>query len=111
MLELRNFKQNVKNKATGTPYRVYYIQPSLASSKCSLVGRRNYIHIYVGLSALSRFDILGNAKALTRGTSDRTGSTFFYVYAKININCQYWSRWLIIESHGCNAFFDSNILT
>ena len=32
-------------------------------------------------------------------------------YAKININCQYWSRWLIIESHGCNAFFDSNILT
>ena len=95
----------------GTPYRVYYIQPSLASSNM-LVGREEELYTHLrGAFSVARFDILGNAKALTRGTSDRTGSTFFYVYAKININCQYWSRWLIIESHGCNAFFDSNILT
>ena len=80
MLELRNFKQNVKNKATGTPYKVYYIQPSLASSNM-LVGREEELYTHLrGAFIVARFDILGNAKALTRGTSDRTGSTFFNVY-------------------------------
>ena len=46
MLELRNFKQNVKNKATGTPYRVYYIQPSLASSNM-LVGREEELYTHL----------------------------------------------------------------
>ena len=35
-----------------------------------------YIHIR-GAFSVARFDNPGNAKALTRGTSDRTGSTFF----------------------------------
>ena len=35
-----------------------------------------YIHIR-GAFSVARFDLPGNAKALTRGTSDRTGSTFF----------------------------------
>ena len=34
------------------------------------------IHIR-GAFSVARFDNPGNAKALTRGTSDRTGSTFF----------------------------------
>ena len=64
----------------GTPYRVYYIQPSLASSNM-LVGREEELYTHLrGAFSVARFDILGNAKALTRGTSDRTGSTFFYVY-------------------------------
>ena len=33
-----------------------------------------------GASVVARFDEQGNAKALTSGTSDRTGSTLFYVY-------------------------------
>ena len=62
----------------GTPYRVYYIQPSLASSNM-FVGREEELYTHLrGAFSVARFDILGNAKALTRGTSDRTGSTFFY---------------------------------
>ena len=64
---------SVKNKATGTPYKVYYIQPSLASSNM-LVGREEELYTHLrGAFIVARFDILGNAKALTRGTSDRTG--------------------------------------
>ena len=68
----------------GTPYRVYYIQPSLASGNM-LVGREEELYTHLrGAFSVARFDILGNAKALTRGTSDRTGSTFFYAYVKLN---------------------------
>ena len=44
-------------------------------------GSGQYIYTYVGLSALLVSDRQGNAKALTRGTSIRTGSTFFCLYA------------------------------
>ena len=51
-----------------------------------LVGREEELYTHLrGAFSVARFDILGNAKALTRGTSDRTGSTFFYVYAKDRI--------------------------
>ena len=41
-----------------------------------------YTYIIRGAFGVARFDNPGNAKALTRGTSDRTGSTFFlYVLA------------------------------
>ena len=75
-----------KNKATGTPYRVYYIQPSLASS-ASLVGREGALYIYtnVGLSALLVSTYWAMREPLLRGTSIRAGSTFYYVYAKDKI--------------------------
>ena len=77
-MNLANSNKVVKNKAMGTPYRVYYIQPSLASSNM-LVGREEELYTHLrGAFSVARFDILGNAKALTRGTSDRIGSTFFY---------------------------------
>ena len=53
VLELRNFKLLVKNKATRTPQGVYYICPN-----CRYALRRMaqegvlYIHFCVGLSAL-----------------------------------------------------------
>ena len=54
---------------------MYYIQPSLALSNM-LVGREEELYTHLrGAFSVARFDILGNAKALTRGTSDRTGST------------------------------------
>ena len=39
-----------------------------------------YTYIIRGAFGVARFDNPGNAKALTRGTSDRTGSTFSFVY-------------------------------
>ena len=43
-----------------------------------LVGREEELYTHLrGAFIVARFDILGNAKALTRGTSDRTGSTFY----------------------------------
>ena len=51
-----------------------------------LVGREEELYTHLrGAFSVARFDILGNAKALTRGTSDRTGSTFFYAYVKDRI--------------------------
>ena len=40
-----------------------------------------YIHIR-GAFSVARFDKQGNAKASTRGTSNRTGSTFFVFVCK-----------------------------
>ena len=37
-----------------------------------------YTYIIRGAFGVARFDNPGNAKALTSGTSDRTGSTFSY---------------------------------
>ena len=55
--------RQVKNKATGTPYRVYYIQPSLASSNM-LVGREEELYTHLrGAFSVARFDLSGNAKA------------------------------------------------
>lgn len=51
MLELRNFKLLVKNKATGTPLKMYYIQVKGSGQNCS-VALKIIIYIGVGLSAL-----------------------------------------------------------
>ena len=79
--------QLVKNKATETPHGVYYIHfshsPLHLFAKELMVG--TIIHIR-GAFSVARFDNPGNAKALTRGTSDRTGSTFF-LYMIINLLC------------------------
>ena len=81
MLELRNFKQVVKNKAMGTPHRVYNIQPSLASNASVFVGREGKLYTHSrGAFSIARFDNLGNAKALTSGTSSRLAPRFFFLY-------------------------------
>ena len=46
----------------GTPYKVYYIQPSLASSNM-LVGREEELYTHLrGAFSVARFDNLGNAR-------------------------------------------------
>ena len=61
---------------------VYYIQPSLASDDSIVRCQEYFLYTYtgVGLSALLVSDEQGNAKALTSGTSDRTGSTLSCIY-------------------------------
>ena len=64
---------------------MYYIHPSLTLVHTNVGVGILYIHIR-GAFSVARFDNPGNAKALTRGTSDRTGSTFFLCMI-INILC------------------------
>ena len=75
VLELRKLKQIVKNKATGTPHGMFIYNPHWSYVFMTYKGNL-YTH-QRGAFDVARFDNLGNAKALTRGTSDRTGSTFF----------------------------------
>ena len=75
VLELRNFRQIVKNKATGTPHGMFIYNPHW--SYVFMTSKGNLYTHQRGAFDVARFDNLGNAKALTRGTSDRTGSTFF----------------------------------
>ncbi len=75
MLELRNFKQEVKSKATGAPYEVYSILPLAVGPHRAVAKGCLYMHPR-GAIFVARFDFLGIAKALTCGTSDRVGSTF-----------------------------------
>ena len=74
----------VKNKATETPHGCIIYSPLWLRAICSLVERRNYIHIYVGLSALLVSTIWAMREPTNRGTSIRAGSTFFYAYVKLN---------------------------
>ena len=75
VLELRKLKQIVKNKATGTPHGMFiYVPPIGHCIQKAIHGDIVYTH-QRGAFDVARFDNLGNAKALTRGTSDRTGST------------------------------------
>ena len=84
MLELRNFKQIVKSKATGTPQQVYYICALTATARIHARCDRVYsIFTLRGAFSVARFDNLGNAKASTRGTGSRTGSTLFRIYIPI----------------------------
>ena len=66
----------------GTPHRVYYIQPSLASNASVFVGREGelYTCIGVGLSALLVSTDRGNAKAYRPWNEQQTGSTFSFLY-------------------------------
>ena len=78
-MNFANSQLLVKNKATGTPHEVYYIQPSLASDNSIVRCQECFLYTYtgVGLSAL----LVSTGRAMRRplhcGTSDRTGSTFF----------------------------------
>ena len=80
VLESRKFKQIVKNKATGTSHGMYIYNPYWLLSNEQKSIRLYYIH-QRGAFGVARFDNLGNAKALTRGTSNRTGSTFLLFYS------------------------------
>ena len=86
--QCKNFANSqllVKNKATGTPHEVYYIQPSLASDNSIVRCQECFLYTYtgVGLSAL----LVSTGRAMRRplhcGTSDRTGSTFLCIYIQI----------------------------
>ena len=80
----------------GTPYGMYYIQPSLASDVFALVGREGelYTYIDVGLSALLVLTDRGNAKAYRLWNEQQIGSTFSFLYIhKIYMNSQSRSRW------------------
>ena len=75
----------------GTPHRVYYIQPSLASNASVFVGREGELYTHSrGAFSIARFDNLGNAKAYRPWNEQQTGSTFpfFCISKKHNINCQ-----------------------
>jgi len=88
MCELRNFKLLVKNKATGTPLGMYYIQPSLSSGD-SVVCRQYgilYICISVGLSALLVSTRRAMRRPTHRGTSIRLAPRSFFVYMQKNKN-------------------------
>ena len=79
VLELRKLKQIVKNKATGTSHGMFIYVSQLVVVIEGHNGDVVYTH-QRGAFDVARFDNLGNAKALTRGTSDRTGSTSFCIY-------------------------------
>ena len=66
-----------------TPYRVYHIQPSLASRNM-LVGREEELYTHLrGAFSIARFDNLGNARAYESWNEHQAGSTFFYAYVKL----------------------------
>ncbi len=79
VLELRNFKLLVKNKATGTPQLgVLY---AFISSRCLVYPMLMLVqNTRRGAFSVARFGKKGNAKALTRGTSNGIGSHVFFVY-------------------------------
>ena len=63
-----------------------------------------YTYIIRGAFGVARFDNPGNAKALTRGTSDRTGSTFLIcVYSTIFIisHIGVWWHLIIADMEYC----------
>jgi len=83
VLELRKLEQIVKNKATGTPHGMLY---TILIGYCSC---EQYAHLVYymhqrGAFNVARFDNLGNAKALTRGTSDRLAPRFFMLICMTN---------------------------
>ena len=68
----------------GTPYRVYYIQPSLASSNM-LVGREEELYTHLrGAFSVARFDNLGNARAYESWNEHQDWLHVFYVYVNYN---------------------------
>ena len=83
--QCKNFANSqllVKDKATGTPHGVYYIQSSLASDDSIVRCQECFLYIYtgVGLSALSVSTGRAMRRPLHCGTSDRTGSTLSCIY-------------------------------
>ena len=84
VVESRKFKRLVKHKATGTSHVVIICNPHWLLPLGNGYLGVFYIFIGVGLSALLVSTDRGNARALTRGTSIRTGSTsFLYIYGNV----------------------------
>ena len=83
VLESRKFKLVCQEQSNGNVSWDVYIQLQCVCpySNKYFVGTL-YIH-QRGAFGVARFDRQGNARALTRGTSDRTGSTFFVSVCKI----------------------------
>lgn len=55
--------------------------PSLASNASVFVGREGKLYTHSrGAFSIARFDNLGNAKALTSGTSSRLAPRFLFLY-------------------------------
>ena len=69
----------VKNKATGTPQGCFICKPFVCLTLKTQEGEL-YIDIGVGLSTLLVSTNRAMREPFYRGTSDRTGSTFFCVY-------------------------------
>lgn len=92
VLELRKLKQIVKNKATGTSHGMFIYVPLLVIVIIDQERDMVYTHRR-GAFDVARFDNLGNAKALTRGTGNSTGSTFFvYICWNENVEMSSWSQ-------------------
>ena len=83
MLELRKLyglsKTKQRERLMGCIYTVLYFSFGAICCVRERLGRL-YIYIIRGAFGVARFDNPGNAKALTRETSDKTGSTFEPVY-------------------------------
>ena len=75
VLELRNFKLSVKNKATGTPHGMFIYNPHWLF--VFIAERESYILISVGLSTLLVSTNRAMRRPFYRGTSNRIGSTSF----------------------------------
>ena len=76
---------SVKNKATGTPLRVYciYALGAIIRRPAYDALRRTIYFAHVGLSALLVSTDRGNAKAYRPWNEQKVGSTFFFVYTHI----------------------------
>lgn len=68
----------VKSKATGTSQGCFICTAFVVSCRQDARGRIIYKHRR-GAFGVARFDRLGNARALMRGTSDRYSSHAFFV--------------------------------
>ena len=90
--------QSVKNKATGTPFGMYYIHLfSFRHLLCLLVGKEIiYLHRR-GAFSVARFDRLGNARAFTRWNEWQNGSTLFRFCIPNN-----WYQQPNLGAIGCN---------
>ena len=85
-IRISQIQRQVKNKATGTPHEVYYIQLSLASIGSSAVCCRCgvlYTYIGVGLSALLVSTCRAMREPFYHEASNRMALRFFRMYQSI----------------------------
>ena len=68
-----------------------------------------YIPVYIiwrGVFSVARYDNQGNAKASTRGTSDRTGSTSFFLEFMV----EGADRFVLLKRYACGGIVSSTLL-
>ena len=71
-----------QKQSNGNASWVYYTQPSQTSDVFDVRGGVSILHIR-GAFGVARFDNPGNAKALTRGTSDEPAPRFLLLHPSI----------------------------